>query len=367
MFDNTHTRLSLQLFADSGTMVNTTGGTANAYTGETTTSANWAPGLKTFYETQLLENARHDMIFTQFADHVALPAHHGNTIEFRKFNTFAHAGQLQEGVVPSAQPFGETKIEAYISQWGTYTAISDILDTRNYDPVIIGATEEMAASMAETQEVLLRDSLLSNPNVLYADNVDKATGKATGTTPLSCEEMECSDTVIAMITPATLALAATIMKKNRVPQIRRGGKGGGKYAIILHPSVTHDLRMHPDWMEVHKYSATEEIFSGEVGQLHGFYIIESLLAPVLDGDEYANKAGTVTYASFAFGKDAFATIDPGEGNARLIIKDRKEIGGPLEQWSTVGYKFETGSIVKYPERLLRIMSCTSFSGVDEAN
>ena len=52
---------SLQLFADAGTVVNTTGGTANAYTGETTPSAAMNPTLKTFYDTELLENARVEM------------------------------------------------------------------------------------------------------------------------------------------------------------------------------------------------------------------------------------------------------------------------------------------------------------------
>jgi hypothetical protein len=52
----------------------------------------------------------------------------------------------------------------------------------------------------------------------------------------------------------------------------------------------------------------------------------------------------------------------------MIIKDRSEIGGPLNQFSTVGYKFETnGATILYNERVLRVMSCSSFSATDEAN
>jgi len=84
--------------------------------------------------------------------------------------------------------------------------------------------------------------------------------------------------------------------------------------------------------------------------------------------EYVNKAGTATYASYLFGKDAFGIIDPEGGALEMIVKDKSQIGGPLNQFSTIGYKFETnGATVLYPERMLRIMSCSSYSATDEVN
>ena len=365
----------LQLFADAGTVVMTTTGTTNAYTGEATTTAALDPSMKVFYDTELLENARREMLYSQFAKHIALPANHGTEIEFRKFTTFARASKLQEGVIPTGQTFGMTSVKFGINQYGTFTALTDRVETRLYDPILMGATDEMSHSAADTQEVLVRDALLTNPNVLYADNVTLETGKKVGTTPVSCAEMEASDTVCAIISPDTLAKAARIMRKNKVPHLKRTvrhadgtstTKHTGKWGIVVHPSVKYNLVKHPDFVEVHKYCAPEEIFHGEAGELHGFIIMENADAPVLGG-EYVNKAGTNTYASYAFGQDAYCTIDPGEGNLQMIIKPKEEIGGPLNQFGTVGYKFETGSAVLYPERLLRIMSCTEFSDEDELN
>lgn len=363
---NTEKYRRLQLFADSGTVVQTMGGTANAYTGETTTTSDLAPSIKDYYDTELLENSRMELLFGQFAKHIALPAHHGTQIEFRKPATFARASVLQEAVIPTGQTFGMTSVRFGINQYGTFTAISDKVDTRTFDPIVQIACDEMSHSAAETQEVLIRDALLTNANVLYADNVTLETGKKTGTTPVSCAELEASATVCAIITPDTLAKAARIMRLNKVPHLRRGGKRTGKWGVMIHPSVKYNLVKHPDFVEVHKYCAPEEIFHGEVGELHGFYIIENADAPVLGGT-YVNKAGTNTYASYAFGNDAYCIIDPGEGNLEMIIKDRGEAGGPLNQFSTVGYKLETGSAILYPERLLRIMSCTEYSGEDEIN
>ena len=36
-----------------------------------------------------------------------------------------------------------------------------------------------------------------------------------------------------------------------------------------------------------------------------------------------------------FAKDAFGVIDPEGGGLETIIKDKKEVGGPLEQFGTV--------------------------------
>ena len=352
--------MNLQLFAEAGTNVNITTGTVNAYTGEGTTSSAMAGELKTFYDTELLENARIEMFYAQFAKKQKLPANHGKTVEWRKWNTFEKAGQLQEGVIPTGQTFGMTYKTDSINQYGTYATVSDTLELRAYDDVILGATEDMGASAAETQETLIRDALLVNTNVLYCDNITLATGAKAGT-PTACNAMEATDTVMSILSPDMVAKAVTKMKKDRVPTI------SGKYYAVIHPSVAYDLRKSDAWVEAHKYSATTEIFNGEIGELHGCRFIEDNFAPVLKG-EYVNKAGGATYATYFFGKDAFGIIDPEGGALEMIVKDKGQVGGPLEQFSTIGYKFETnGATILYPERCLRVMSCSSFSATDEAN
>lgn len=355
--------VNLQLFADAGTLVSTTTNYVNAYDGSHTEfdGTNSLSGeLKTFYDTELLENARVELFYAQFAKRQPLPANHGTTVEWRKWNTFAKATELQEGVIPTGQKFGMTSKTGVIKQYGTYAAISDKLELRAYDPVIMGATEEMGASAAETQETLIRDALLVNTNVLYCDNITLATGAIAGT-PTQANEMEATAEILCKLTPDSINKAVTIMKKNRVPRIN------GKYYAVIHPSVAYDLRNSKEWIEVHKYAATSEIFNGEIGELHGCRFIENVFAPILK-DEYVNKAGTATYATYMFGKDAFGIIDPDGGAMEMIVKDKSQIGGPLNQFSTVGYKFETnGATVLYPERLLRIMSCSSYSATDEVN
>ena len=354
----------LQIFADAGTLVNTTTQYVNAYDGTGTPfdAVNTLSGeLKEFYDTELLENARVELFYAQFAKRQPLPGGRGTTVEWRKWNTFAKAGMLQEGVIPTGQKFGMSSKTGSINQYGTYASVTDQLELHAYDDVILGATEEMGASAAETQERLIRDGLLVNTNVLYCDNVSLADGTV-GSTPTAPNEMEASDTQMSMLTPNMVAKAVTKLKKDRVPKI------GGRYYAVIHPSVVEDLRNHKDWIDVHKYMAAAEIFQGEIGELHGCRFIENVFSPILEGEDYQNKAGTASYATYFFGKDAFGIIDPEGGALEMIVKDKSQIGGPLNQFSTIGYKFETnGATILYPERMLRIMSCSTFSATDDIN
>jgi len=358
----------LQYFADAGTVVNASNGFVNAGTGareDFSDSHSLAPEMKTFYDTELLENARTELFYAQFAKRQPLPKNHHGSVEWRKWNSFERASKLTEGVIPSGQKFGVTTVTGSIDQYGTYTAITDKLELRAYDDVILGATEEMGASAAETQEALIRDALLINTNVLYCDNIDPNSGEVKSV-PSEAAQMGASDADgWAILTPAMVNRAVTIMKKNRVPRIN------GRYYAVIHPSVAHDLRQCEGWIEAHKYGAPEELFNGEIGEVHGVRFIENAFAPVLGGEgmeAYQNKSGSMSYASYFFGKDSFGIIDPEGGGLEMIIHDKGEIGGPLNQFSTIGYKFETnGATILYPERLLRVMSTSSFSASDKAN
>ena len=328
--------INLQLFAE-----------ANAVVNKTTDSA-LNPTIKAFYDTELLENARPEMIYAQFAKKQLLPAGNGKTVEWRKWNTFEKASELTEGVIPDGQPFGSTLLTDTVKQYGTYATVSDVLELTAYDDIILGATEEMGASAAETQEVLIRDALVGNTTAMYCDKSD-------GTTPTT----EAGLDITCLLTPKMVAKAATYLKKNRAPKIN------GKYVAVIHPSVAHDLRQSEEWIEAHKYAATTEIFNGEIGELHGVRFMEDTLAPITNGDGDGKLA---YYHTFFFGKDSFGIIDPEGGALEMIVKDKSEIGGPLNQYSTIGYKFMTnGAKVLYPERLVDVRSCSSYSNIDVAN
>ena len=439
-------KFDLQYFAATDLINVLNSGTAGSYAvnGETgaarTPNAdnNLSPEIKDFYDTDLLKNYRTKMVYGQFAKNVAMPYHRGGVVEFRKFNRFKKADKLQEGVIPEGQPLGVTKITGAIGQYGTYTAVSDILEMRGYDPVISACIDEMAESAAYTHEMLIRDALAAGTNVMSAEGV-----AADGTiqTAESRDELGAdSDTYNYLLTPKMVNRIYTHMRKNKVPYLP-----GNTYAMVCHPSVIYDLRESNEWLGLMKYTnaGVERIFNGEAGMIHNVRIIINPDAPVLgekltDGDTpcevklevlatagltftlsgttlpeadclkgikvrftdedgertiTGNTTTTVTvdgeartvaadqilraagaagngqhvYLSYAFGLDAFATVDPAGGWLEVIVKG-KEYGGPLNQFSTIGYKFETnGATILYPERMVRLESLSSYGATDDAN
>ena len=439
--------------------VNTSAGDANAFdASQIHATGAMSTAMKTYYDTELLENARPRLIFTQLGKSQFLPAGHGDNVQWRKWNTFDKAmTPLTEGVIPSGQKFGQSAVSVSVQQYGDYAAISDRLNLHAVDNVLLGAAEEMGAAGGETADTLVRNELCTGTSVIYADTLD-ASG-AVVSTPTSRRELKADNN---RLTPDAVNKAYTFLKKQKAPFFE-----GNKYVAVIHPSAAYDLRSHPDWMEAHKYAAAREIFEGEIGELHGVRFVESTEAPIFNGaslfDEttpaltltafvtnassasvtcgvvsanratvsdvltsaigeallgrrvhyydasasaligtatvvgvdvtnkylYLDEAISVTWASgdklfpgeggcsvdgpcavygtLFFGKDAFGVVDPEGMGMELIVKDAAQIGGPLNQFSTVGYKFETAARILYQNRMVRVESCSAYSTVDEAN
>ena len=320
--------LNIQLFAEY---------VAPASVTKTTTSA-MSPTMKTFYNKSLLENAREGSVFEQFV--MPSPMTHGNTAEWRRWKTFKPAlTPLVEGENPDGHTFGMESVTGFITFHGDYTPIAEELELTAYDPVIYGATEEMGAAGAETEDILTRNALMQGTNAMY-------TGSAA-----SIETVASTD----LITPAAINKAATMLKKMRAPKIN------GYYVAVIHPSVALDLRESAEWKEYHKYNDTTPIFKGEIGELHGVKFIESNFAAVEQGD------GIKVYTTFIFGKDAFGKLNLEGGDMQMIIHGKEEVGGPLDRYSTVGYKFTHGAKILYEERLVAIRTASSFGNEDDAN
>ena len=241
-------------------------------------------------------------------------------MEWRKWNTLEDAGALTEGVIPTGQKFGQSAVTQAITQYGTYVSVSDQLELHAIDDVILGAAEELGASAGTTQDKLVRNVAAAGTNVQYCDKVG-TNGAHTAVTSRAGLD------TTAKLTPDEVNKAVTLLKKLKAPKI------DGKYIAIIHPSVAYDLRSSEAWIEAHKYAGLTELFTGEIGELHGVRFIETTEAKIFNGEgcpvktEADTSKGTPAvyysvYATLFLGKDAYGMIDPEGGNLEMIIKDK---------------------------------------------
>ena len=297
--------LQLQRFADAGSVVNTTGGTVNAYTGAATEGMTAA--MKTYYDTELLENARDEAVYGQLGKPQVLPAGHGKSVEWRKWNTLPDPDKLQEGVIPDGKKFGQSTMNVAIAQYGEYVSVSDQLQLHAVDDTILGAAEEVGAAMGRKADKLTRDAILAgSTNVMFAPAVNRTSGE-TGATPVTVYSVTASDEAFCGFTPDLVARAVTRLKKQNAPTIN------GKYVAVIHPSVAYDLRKSPEWINYHQYDATTEIFTGEIGELHGVRFIESNMAPVMAGAPLYSESQRYLTLSAAAADTAGNSIEGGWG------------------------------------------------------
>ena len=274
--------LNYQMFADANTQ--TTGGLSAE--------------MKTYYGMELLENAKPQLVHNQFAATKPLPVGGGKTVEWRKFGSFDKAlTPLTEGVTPDGSGISVSYITKELAQYGDYTTVSDMLDLTAIDDVVLEITDRHGNNMGLTLDTVTRNEIQQGNQVIYAP-VLNAEGTQTAVTSRTALTPACK------MTSELVAKAATQLKKMNAPTF------AGKYVCIIHPSVAFDLRNDPDWVAAHQYAAATELFSGEIGELHGVRFVETTEAKIFRGDDLASDSRTLT-ASAAANDSTTVSFDGG--------------------------------------------------------
>ena len=256
---------------------------------QTTGTQSLSAEMKTYYGMELLENAKPALVHNQFAATKPLPVGGGKTVEWRKFGSFDKAlTPLTEGVTPDGSGITVSYITKELSQYGDYTTVSDMLDLTAIDDVVLEITDRHGANMGLTLDTVTRNEIQQGTHVIYAPGKD-ADGKKTEV--LHRYELDKTCTMTAEL----VARAATALKKMNAPTF------DGKYVCIIHPSVAFDLRNDPDWVAAHQYAAATELFSGEIGELHGVRFVETTEAKIYRGGDLAKDARVLTVSGAVSG------------------------------------------------------------------
>ena len=276
---------------------------------QTTLLSELSPEMKTFYSMELLEEAKPNLVHNQFNKHVPLPQGKGKTIEWRKFSNFAKATTpLTEGVTPDGHGLEVSTVTATVDQYGDWSRVSDVLQMTAIDPIIVEYTDKHASNMGLTLDTIARNELQSGTQVIYAPNIS-------GSTETPVTSRAAMDGT-GKLTGKLVAKAATALKKKNAPTIN------GDYVAIIHPSVAYDLRRDPEWLEAHKYAAPEEIFTGEIGKLHGVRFVESTEAKIYRGEDLASDSRTLAVDGNVSANATSLSFDGGTV-AEHALKDKR--------------------------------------------
>lgn len=233
-----------------------------------------SPAMRTYYEKQLLKDAKPHLVYDQFGQKRPIPKGSGKTINFRKMDPFGKAGQLVEGVTPSGKKINMAEIEATVAQYGDYVEFSDMLQLTASDPLMVETTEKLADQAGITLDSVTRDVIAGGTNVIYAPAVSGNT-----VTPITSR---ASITALSKLRPKDIRVAATMLKRVNAKPI------DGSYVAVIHPDVEHDIMEDPEFVDVVKYNHATRIFEGEIGKLAGVRFVVSTQAKIYGPEEIAD-------------------------------------------------------------------------------
>ena len=333
----------LQLFADASTQLqNTTG------------SSGLTAEMKTYYEKRLLDQAEPALVHNQFGDPYPIPANGGKTIEFRKYDSLPKATTpLTEGVTPNGQALKVSTITAEVHQYGGWVPITDVLKTTALDNNVLQATKILASQAGRTLDSVTRDILVGGTNVLYAPKV-AADGAETAVVSRAGLDKT------SQLTVKLCMRAAAMLKAVNADPI------GDSYVAIVHPYVAYDLINDPKWVDWHKYTDPEAMYTGEIGKIGNIRFVESSEAKVWTGD--GCPTGLAVFATLVIAAHAYGRTELEGGGLEHIVKQLGYGDDPLNQRASVGWKATQTAERLVEQYMVRIESVSGeFSGSVTAN
>lgn len=413
-------------YGNGGMLVNTSQNFVNAYTGEAQAfDANHTmdPQSKSYYRTQALRNARPKMVFAQFGKKQPLPNHNGTTVEWRKANKFADVGRLIEGVIPKGKKFGYSMVTADIYEYGDYTAITKWLMDHAIDPVKEDASKEITAAGYNTLDKLVRNELLTGTNVMYApkgDGTEVTSRAAIDDTCIMTTELIAK--VVAHLAAADaprignakavciahpfvihdimmnnddwveahkyadpkaifngevgMYMGVRFVDSTNAKVYKARNLAGATANLAVNGAVTNSNVVTFDGATVGDGDLVGRAVT--IGSTECTILANTATQMILDKNitaadnaviapEGGGANGAAVFASIFLTEEAYGVIDPEAGGLDLIIKNPNEVGGPLNQFGTVGVKFSTGAKILYEEHMVRVESGSSLGEFAEGN
>lgn len=313
----------------------------NAGLGGATATSTLGPTFKTFYNKQLLVNAREELVYAQFAKKYPLPKGQGKTMEWRRSTPYATVSTpLIEGVNPDAGGHEITSQTVTVDQYGYFVKGTDVVKHISFDPLLDEVSKELGAQAGQSIDEITRDVMVAGSSVYYA------AGNTARNQIVDADVLAANDLI---------AVRATLVD-NLAKPFR-----GSSYVAVIHP-LTHADLMRDSTIRAAMNAGDHrsELFKGEIGEFAGIAFVETGIAKVF---EDAGAGGTVNvYATMVYGKDACGMTELSGLGMEMIYHaiGTSGVADPLNRFWTSGWKTSTVTKRLREEFMIRIEhGCTN--------
>ncbi|MEA5039662.1 MAG: N4-gp56 family major capsid protein [Clostridiaceae bacterium] len=248
---------------------------------QTTGSADLSDEMKTFYSDYLVDLTEPELVHDQFGQKRPIPQGGGKTIEFRKYDSLAKATTpITEGVTPNGNKLKVSAVSATVDQYGDYVTLSDVLLLTAVDNNLTEAAKLLSSQAGRTLDTVTREILSGGTNVQYGSGQVSARYQLVGGDGTAANNH--------YLTVLAVRKAAASLKRQNAKKIN------GYYAGVAHPDVTFDLMDDENWKYPHQYVDTQNIYSGEIGEIAGVRFVETTEAKIFHAPDLTAGSRALT-------------------------------------------------------------------------
>lgn len=313
-----------------------------------------------YYDKLALERLVAATVLYPMVEKKPIPKGAGTTINFNRFTNMPTAiNSLTEGEVPTQSYLSGSAITSTLFQLGAWTAVSDLLDSQAFNPVIKDLASNFGDSAAISVDAriylrFLADTEPGGENPANSQTISTWFYGVQG--GLSSYYMSANGSLITSFATLYSTLSAItaiegghtldLDKISRVASRLRSNNvkpfSDGYYKLYTHPKCVDSIRRTAEWATWNAYTRPEVLDKGQVGVAHGVKIYESTIPLDVVARTSAPWAATISGVwNVMWGQGCIATTEiAGAGGIKVITKgpNNYDTSNPINQWSTVGWK-----------------------------
>lgn len=266
--------------------------------GNTTGSASLAHLATVYYKKKGLDRLQKKFVFRDACMDDSLPKMVGKTVQWYRYtNLGASTTPTVEGTVGTSQTMTSKIVQATVSQYTSFTTVSDLLEDTALDPVVTNAAELLGYQGGLTVDAITRaviDAQFSSASMTTQGSFTKVADLRNARTQLAALDVEPMD--------------------------------GGEFLAIASPFTTYDIVNDPaagGLADIFKYTAPNSTplvkyeDRGTVTHVAGCKLIESTNVLVTSGTP--NK-----YRMYVFGKGALGAVDLEGRGPNKVVDPKKQ-------------------------------------------
>lgn len=252
-----------------------------------------------------------------------IPKGEGKTVVWNRYtNPTVKDTALTEGTDPATVGLSATLLSATLSQYGSVTQVTDVLELTAVDNVIKSTIDLLGKYEAvKTIDTVIRDAISTGGIQIIATG---AYSNSAGFTPTR-NSINADD---------VMTVGDVRRGKRQVTRFDAKPHSKGRFVSITHPDVTFDLQGDTNWVAAHIYTdkGIDQMYNGEAGELFGTRFIETTQAPVMTN---SGSAGTEVYITQMMGEGFFGVSKLQELETYV---DSPSPRSALRLYSDIGWK-----------------------------